>query len=179
MFAFALWDRDARELSLVRDRMGEKPLYYGWSEDGTLLFASELKAMRRYPRFDPTIEPRALALLLRFGLRAGALEHLSRCLGAFRPAASFASRPTTSQPGAAATAGARSGHTGRCGRSRGQGCAILFQGTEEEAVQALEELLARSLRGQMLADVPLGAFLSGGVDSSTVVALLQGLSAAR
>jgi asparagine synthase (glutamine-hydrolysing) len=171
MFALALWDRKERKLMLARDRIGEKPLYYGFSS-GTLLFASELKALRAYPGFKGAVDKTALTLLLRYGaisapysiyqgifkLPPGTLLELSSAdiANARLPVPSaYWSLSAVLQAGQKTP----------------------FTGSEAEAVNELEILLRQSISGQMLADVPLGAFLSGGIDSSTVVALMQAQSA--
>ncbi|WP_445143429.1 asparagine synthase (glutamine-hydrolyzing) [Dyella sp. Tek66A03] len=167
MFAFALWDRQQRELTLARDRMGEKPLYYGWQGE-TLLFGSELKALKAYPAFSASIDRNALALFLRhdcipaphtiyrgfFKLRPG---HLLRMV--------FGARQDAQQRA-----------YWRYNDAVTSGCASPFGGTDKEAVDALEVRLGESIGAQLLSDVPLGAFLSGGIDSSTVVALMQARS---
>jgi asparagine synthase (glutamine-hydrolysing) len=167
MFAFSLWDRQERELTLARDRMGEKPLYYGWQGD-TLLFGSELKALTAHAGFTATIDRNALALFLRhdcvpaphtiyrefFKLRAGHLLRFS--LGKARDA--------QQQP------------YWRYNDAVVSGGATPFGGSDAEAVDALEGQLGDSISTQLLSDVPLGAFLSGGIDSSTVVALMQARS---
>ncbi len=174
MFAFALWDRRERALSLVRDRIGEKPLYYGWVKD-ILVFGSELKAIRAYPAFSNRIDRRALALFLRhncipspWSIYENIWKLPPGCFVRFDARNLDAERNT---PGdvraywsarAVAEAGMREP----------------FRGTEEEATDELIRLISRSLAGQRIADVPLGAFLSGGIDSSTVVALLQAQSLA-
>ena len=170
MFAFALWDRAEKALHLARDRMGEKPLYYGLCK-GTLLFASELKAIRAYRGFEREVDRDALAQFL---CRNAIPAPLSIYRGIFKlpPGTSLkvtqedlskgelgAPRPYWSMLEAAVT---------------GQGS--LFKGTAVEACDELDRLLQQSISGQMLADVPVGAFLSGGIDSSTVVALMQAQS---
>lgn len=165
MYAFAVWDKQERALHLVRDRVGIKPLYYGWS-NGVLLFGSELKALTAHPCFAPQLDHDALASYLRYGyvpaphtiyhdiykLPPGALITLKD--GAL-------TQPTTYwSPQTAFRAGAAQPHTG----------------TPAEATDALDALLRDSIKLQMISDVPLGAFLSGGVDSSTVVALMQAQS---
>ncbi|WPO98863.1 asparagine synthase (glutamine-hydrolyzing) [Pseudomonas sp. HR96] len=172
MFAIALWDRQLHELVLARDRVGEKPLYWGWAGD-VLLFASELKALEAHPAFEPTIDRNALTLLLRHSYIAAPYSiyegiaklmpgHiLSLPLGSGTTAAKMAvSQPYWSMNDVVAN-----------------GLASPFSGSPAEAVDALERQLGQSISDQMLSDVPLGAFLSGGVDSSTVVALMQARSA--
>ncbi len=167
MFAFALWDRGQRRLYLARDRVGEKPLYYGWFGQ-TLLFGSELKALRCHPAFDSTVDRGALALFLRYGyvpsphsiyrsvrkLPPGTLLTLERLEpGSERLDTYWSAREVVDQ----ATANR-------------------FQGSPTEAVDRLETLLTDAVGIRMVADVPLGAFLSGGIDSSTIVALMQAQS---
>mgnify|MGYP000229844643 CR=1 FL=1 len=166
MFAFALWDRHARTLTLARDRFGEKPLYYGRQGD-VFLFGSELKALKAHPAFHAEIDRDALALYLRHGYIPA--PH-SIYKGIFKlPPGTWAQ----------VSAGLEMGEpivywSARQAAERGQ--RNLFKGGEAEAVQELERLLQQSITGQMMADVPLGAFLSGGVDSSAVVALMQAQS---
>jgi asparagine synthase (glutamine-hydrolysing) len=171
MFAFAVWDRRERVLTLGRDRMGEKPLYFGFQGQGaqrTFLFGSELKALARHPAFEARLSMPAVHLLMRHNyvpdpysiyagiskLEPGTLLHLTH--GSHEPTVerywSFAE---------AAVSGVQSP----------------LSLAPEEATDELERLISRAVRGQMLADVPLGAFLSGGVDSSTIVALMQAQSA--
>ena len=166
MFALALWDRHEQVLTLGRDRLGEKPLYWGWSDE-TLLFGSELKALKAHPAFNAQVDRNALALLLRYNsipapysiyqgiqkLPAGHMVQICQADGtgeAIMPKAFWSLNDVVEA-----------------------GLATPFVGSDEEAVTTLEERISHSVTGQMLADVRLGAFLSGGVDSSTVVALMQ------
>jgi asparagine synthase (glutamine-hydrolysing) len=170
MFAFALWDREDRCLHLVRDRIGEKPLYYGWSGE-TFLFGSELKSFRAHPCWRGDINRDALALFLRHN---------------YVPAPySIYNGIRKLIPGTILTIRAQSMAQGQLpdpvpywsfNRVVEQGMVNPFKGTEEEAVEQLDDLLRNAIRQQMIADVPLGAFLSGGVDSSTIVALMQAQS---
>ncbi len=174
MFAFALWDRRTRTLTLARDRMGEKPLYYGWVK-GALVFGSELKALRAFPGFDQAIDRGALALFLRHNYVPAPwsiYENIWKL-----PQASFvqfACHPDTAKPQAAGRGDVRTYWSLPTVAEQGQ--INPWAGSEQEAREELERLLRQSIRGQMLADVPLGAFLSGGIDSSTVVALMQAMS---
>lgn len=166
MYAFGLWDRQEATLHLVRDRMGEKPLYYG-RVGNVFLFGSELKALRAHPAWHGEIDRQALALFMRhsyiptpysiykniFKLVPGTILSLS----AANPAGKVTTYWSAKE---AAEAGLRD----------------LFKGSEDEALQLLEEKLCAAIAGQMIADVPLGAFLSGGIDSSLVVALMQAQS---
>jgi asparagine synthase (glutamine-hydrolysing) len=165
MFAFALWDKQTRSLHLVRDRLGIKPLYYGWAEK-TLLFGSELKSLRAHPDFRGEVDRDALAAFLRYSyvpapqsIYRGIKKLPAGCLLTIEPG----TRPDEAAPvpywSALETAQ--------------NGLREPFTGSDDEAVETLEALLTRSIGERMIADVPLGAFLSGGIDSSTVVALMQ------
>lgn len=173
MFAFALWDRQTRMLTLARDRMGEKPLYYGWQGQGqaaAFLFASELKALKAHPSFVGEIYRGALCLQLRHNyipapysiyqgihkLPPGHLLQLSLERGLAAPGILPQSRPYWSLDEVVKS-----------------GLSTPFAGSDGEAIAALDGLLRDAISRQMVADVPLGAFLSGGIDSSTVVALMQ------
>lgn len=163
MFAFALWDREKRKLHLVRDRLGIKPLYYGRAAEA-LVFGSELKALRAHPRFSSSIDRRGLADLLRFN-SIPAPRTIYADVQKLPPAtiATFASPdqpPTLSTYWSAADVAQR-------------GIAEPLDISPDEAVDQLEETLRQAVETRMVADVPLGAFLSGGIDSSTVVALMQ------
>jgi len=169
MFAFALWDRKEHHLFLVRDRLGEKPLYYGWAGK-TFLFGSELKALRAYPGFRNEINRDSLSLYMRHN-----------CIPA--PYSIYSGVPKL-VPGTILTINGRGdvGQTSapkpywQAGKIAVQGAMEPFQGSESDAVSNLDTLLREVISRQMVADVPLGAFLSGGIDSSTVVALMQALS---
>ncbi len=174
MFALALWDRETRTLTLARDRMGEKPLYYGWVR-GALVFGSELKAIRAYPGFDNPIERRALTLFMRHNY-VPAPWSIYQNIWKLPPGCwvQFGADALTPGPSPGGRGGVRAYWSLR--EVAQAGLANPFVGSEEEAVAELDRLLRQSLRGQMLADVPLGAFLSGGIDSSTVVAVMQAMS---
>lgn len=166
MFALALWDRRDRLLHLARDRLGEKPLYYGWQGD-VFLFGSELKALRAHPAFSAEIDRRALTLFLRYNC-VPAPYSIYRGIrklppGTYLPvsAGSTVIEPVSYWSAREAVTVAQSD---------------IFRGSDDEARRELDRLIRQSLAGQMIADVPLGAFLSGGVDSSTVVALMQAQS---
>ncbi len=164
MFALALWDRESRTLTLARDRMGEKPLYYGW-QGGVFLFGSELKALRAHPAFLGEIHRDALALFLRHNY-VPAPHSIYRGIRKLLPGRYLCVRPDSDCAVAQAPTFYWRAYDAASHGARDD----LDDAT---AVSALDELLRQSIRGQMLADVPLGAFLSGGVDSSTVVALMQ------
>ncbi len=180
MFAFALWDKREHVLSLVRDRFGVKPLYYGW-QNGTLLFASELKSFCAHPLFKPEIDRDAVALLMRFNC-IPAPHSIYR--GVYKlPGGTLLNLKTDelkSRPdGFSAFAG-----EGRCSPSRywslrdvvERGQQQPFSGDETEAINCLDQVLREAVGLRMVADVPLGAFLSGGIDSSLVVAMMQAQS---
>ena len=170
MFAFALWDREQRVLTLGRDRLGEKPLYYGWQGQGAkavFLFGSEVSALRRHPDFAAPINRDALALYMRHNCIGG--EHsiyqgIHKLLpGHLLTLAAGQVEPRVWPWWSAVEVSQR-------------GVAQPFAGSPEQAVDALDALLSSAVGQQMVADVPLGAFLSGGVDSTTVVALMQAQS---
>jgi asparagine synthase (glutamine-hydrolysing) len=166
MFAIALWDKKEKTLSLARDRFGEKPLYYGW-QNGVLLFGSELKAIGAHPSFERRINRDAVAQLLRYNY-IPAPNSIWQGIHKLPQATSITLRigQTSTDPEAYWS----------LAEAAEKGQQSLFTGTESEAVEALHGVLRQSIRGQMLADVPLGALLSGGIDSSTVVALMQSQS---
>ena len=166
MFAFALWDRHERMLHIARDRLGEKPLYYGWQGD-IFLFGSELKALRACSGFRAEIDRQALTLFLRYNY-VPAPYSIYRGIHKLLPGTYL----TVSRDNRDALP--MSYWSAREVAEKGQ--RYPFAGSEAEAVMELDSLLRRSIAGQMMADVPLGAFLSGGVDSSTVVALMQAQS---
>jgi asparagine synthase (glutamine-hydrolysing) len=180
MFAIALWDRQDRRLSLARDRIGEKPIYWGWAGQA-FVFGSELKALRRHPDFSHDICRQALAQYLRF---------------AYVPAP-LSIHPTIYklEPGCILTVDdapplVAPNNPLRPGESHGSlsirrywslnemieiGARSRFA-TEAEALVTVDEALRRAVSRQMIADVPVGAFLSGGIDSSLIVALMQAQS---
>ena len=166
MFAFALWDRETRTLWLARDRLGIKPLYYAVTPTG-VLFASQLKAFRAVPNWKPTIDADVIA---------GYLRH------------SYIGQPRTIYREAMKLP---QGHIATLQQSRSPVSkpfwdlrSVVLAGLarndpapdENEAIERLDALLRDAVRLRMIADVPLGAFLSGGIDSSTVVALMQAQS---
>jgi asparagine synthase (glutamine-hydrolysing) len=170
MFALALWDRKERLLRLVRDRAGEKPLYYGWS-GGVFLFGSELKALRAHPQWDSEVDPEALTLFLRHN---------------YIPAPHSIYRKIFKlPPGCLLTVAANDIATGDLPAPKSYwslwsvaqaGIAKPFQGNTDDAKEHFKQLLSDSVAMQLVADVPVGAFLSGGIDSSIVVALMQARS---
>ena len=166
MFAFALWNRRTRSLTLVRDRLGIKPLY--WGKFGNLfLFASELKGLRAHSDWVPQIDVNALAAYLRHNY-VPAPHSIYRGVQKLEPGCmltiSAGAEPQIS----------RYWDLREIARNAG---AHQFQLGDSEAIEQLDILLRDAVKNRMIADVPLGAFLSGGVDSSTVVALMQAQSA--
>ena len=165
MFAIAVWDRQEANLTLARDRLGEKPLYWGHLPGGTLAFGSELRALRAHARWTGDIDRDALTLFLRLGM-VPAPYTIHR--GVHKLEAGAWARFAHGQPDAHGRfwqldSVARDGVAAR-GEAAGW--------TDTEATDRLEALLMQAVGGQLLSDVPLGAFLSGGVDSSTVVAMM-------
>ncbi|OHU90676.1 MULTISPECIES: asparagine synthase (glutamine-hydrolyzing) [Pseudoalteromonas] len=166
MFAIALWDKQTRTLSLARDRVGEKPLYYGWHND-CLIFGSELKALTQHRLFHKAIDKNALTLLLRHNyipapyciwkntqkLLPGTILTVDLQTNECHSEAYWSIKETLEQA------------------SRKQ-----QQKSDEAAIDELEAVLSGAIAKQMVADVPLGAFLSGGIDSSVIVALMQAQS---
>jgi asparagine synthase (glutamine-hydrolysing) len=166
MFAFALWDRHMLTLTLCRDRLGEKPLYYGW-QGKTFLFGSELKALKSHPAFHAKVNRNSIALLMRHNYIPtpySIYEGISKLAPGSLLTVSLSQRESQSQSYWSVSEAITET------KSRP------FTGSPTEAVGALESLLMDAIRQQMVADVPLGAFLSGGIDSSTIVALMQAQS---
>lgn len=168
MFAFALWDQAGRTLWLCRDRLGIKPLYYGWTPAG-FLFASELKAFCACPGFDRSLDRTALAHYLRLG-------YIPQPLTIYKAVKKLAPGCLLKLECGAADQTARPQVYWDVAEAFARGAARPFAGTEVEAADQLDALLRDAVRLRMVADVPLGAFLSGGIDSSTVVALMQAQS---
>jgi asparagine synthase (glutamine-hydrolysing) len=171
MFAMALWDRQERCLALMRDRLGEKPLHMGFV-GGRFVFASELKALAGLPGFDRGLDRRALSLLVRHNY-IPAPYSVYRAISKLLPG-TWMILSETELRGQALPAARAYWSIGDTSSQRG--AAISF-GSDEEAIDALEQRLSMAIQGQMLSDVPLGAFLSGGIDSSIVAALMQKNSA--
>jgi asparagine synthase (glutamine-hydrolysing) len=168
MFAFAVWDRRSRTLTLARDRLGEKPLYYGFIGD-SFVFASELKALSCLPGFNRDIDRDAMAIQLRHGA-VPAPYCIYKGLAKLTPGCWLALSEEDLT--------LRRMPDQRCywsaARVAVEGLATPMRfASDDEAADALECELQRAVSGQMLADVPVGAFLSGGIDSSTLVALMQ------
>jgi asparagine synthase (glutamine-hydrolysing) len=178
MFAFALWDRQERALHLGRDRLGEKPMYYAWM-GRTFMFASELKALSAHPDFHDEIDRNALALYFRrnyvptpfsiyknvYKLFPGSVLTISASAMAERDRFS----PFPDEQGASC----RPVRYWSLQQTVDRSVADPFNGSPQEAAECLESLLSDAVGLRMVADVPVGAFLSGGVDSSTIVAMMQ------
>jgi asparagine synthase (glutamine-hydrolysing) len=170
MFALSLWDREARTLSLVRDRLGIKPLYYGWS-GGVFLFGSELSALKAHPAFCADIDRDVLALYMMrncvpapHSIHAGIAKLRPGTILTLRADEKSGAEPKLEQFWSLSEVAAR-------------GAAEPFRGDEQDAADEAETLIRQAVRQRMVADRPLGVFLSGGVDSSTVAALMQDVSA--
>ena len=166
MYAFALWDRRNRRLVLARDPLGIKPLYWGRTGDGTLLFGSELKALRAHPSWDFAIDPQAVAGLLSFGYVPAPLS-IHRGVSKLPPGHTLTieagGEPRLSCFWSLADIAAR-GQVAPAGLDDGA------------AADRLEALLRQVTGEHLLSDVPVGAFLSGGIDSSTVVAMMKAVA---
>lgn len=167
MFAIAVWDRQREALTLARDRLGIKPLYYGFVAGG-MVWGSELRALTAHPEFTEEIDREALTLYLRYN-SIPAPHTIYRDTFKVMPGTMM----TVAAPRAdavEATSYWSAEDVARAGQNSP------FAGSPDEAVERLDVLLRDAVGSRMLADVPLGAFLSGGVDSSTVVALMQAQS---
>ncbi|MDN3399732.1 asparagine synthase (glutamine-hydrolyzing) [Psychrobacter sp. APC 3426] len=170
MFAIALWDKQTKLLTLAKDRMGEKPLYWGWQGE-SLFFSSELKALKAHPTFKADIDRDSITLLLRHN-----------CIPA--PYSIYKDIEKL-PPGCWLQLPLAKMHVARTVRPKTYwsfnnvvetGLENPFTGSSEQATDVLESALMESIASQMQSDVPLGAFLSGGIDSSTVAALMQAQS---
>jgi asparagine synthase (glutamine-hydrolysing) len=165
MFALALWDAKEQTLTLARDRFGEKPLFYGWSGKD-LVFASELKALAKHPSWSPTLDRASLTSFMRYAyvpapatIWAGIQKLPSASCVTFGPGVVAGAMPAPKPYWSL-----------REMVTAAQGSRIA---DEREAIAELQRLLSMAVKRQCLSDVPLGAFLSGGIDSSTIVALMQ------
>lgn len=168
MFAIALYDRQEKSLTLIRDRAGEKPLFYGFVE-GQFVFASELNAIAVFPEFQKKIASQSVTEFIRYGyvpapgtIYEGIYKLMPGCL--LTLSAPFDQESVSHKSYYSIAEIAKNGEEHP------------FRGSFEEAVDQLEFLLKKSIKGQMISDVPLGAYLSGGIDSATIVALMSELS---
>lgn len=163
MFTIAVWDRELGNLTLARDRMGEKPLYYGRLESGDFVFGSELHALRAHPCSQPSIDRNALALYMRYSVVPG---EYSIYKGIYKLL-----------PGSWMQVNLQGEVTrGTYWDLRERAFSSVRERTalnDSQALDELERLMGEAVSGQMVADVPLGAFLSGGVDSSAIVAMMR------
>ncbi|MCB1579758.1 MAG: asparagine synthase (glutamine-hydrolyzing) [Rhodospirillales bacterium] len=169
MFAFALWDRKDRTLSFARDRLGKKPLYIGWA-GANLIFGSQLEALRTHPDFIPALNPEALQAFLTLGYVEAPLSiyeqiwqlppghRLTLDLTALRPGENL---PAQMKPYWQASSALEQAKTRPNPLN------------ENALIDEFESLLSQCVSDRMISDVPLGAFLSGGIDSSSIVALMQ------
>lgn len=164
MFAMAVWDTHARTLTLIRDRLGIKPLYV-YQKDGVVAFASELKAVAQLPVFDRAVDPDAVEAYFRY-MYVPAPHTIYRHARKLLPGHTL----TIADPSADLPPSVPFWSLQEIARAS---AAHPFAGGDREATDLLEELLLDAVRLRLRADVPVGAFLSGGIDSSTVVALMQ------
>lgn len=172
MFAFAVWDRRERRLHIVRDRMGIKPVYYGWC-GGAFLFASELRSFLEHPSFTPQVDRDALALYMRYSYVPGPLS-IFQGVSKLPPGSVVSVAPgdglkrVVPRPYWSLERVVEAGARSRADADADVG--------DDEAADTLEALLADSVEMRLASDVPLGVFLSGGLDSSVVTALAQSRS---
>jgi len=170
MFAFAVWDQQNNTLTLGRDRIGEKPLYYGWQgqgEQAVFLFGSELKALKVHPNFNAAINRDTLCLMMRYNSIPAPYSiytDIAKLSPGYLLEVSLKQREPKLIPYWSFT------------QTANMGVKQPFSGSAEQATYQLEQLLSHAVGQQMQADVPLGAFLSGGIDSSLIVALMQAQS---
>mgnify|MGYP001345641291 CR=1 FL=1 len=170
MFAFAVWDREQKKLTLARDRFGEKPLYFGF-RGKTLIFSSELKSIEAFPDTSPNIDMNSLEMYLRYG-------YIPAPLSIYKGIHKLI-------PGNYLEFSMKDFYAGLIPSSKKYWSlesiikkkqAYPFLGSNKDAIDHLESLLRETISGQLLGDVPVGAFLSGGIDSSTVVSIMQSQS---
>ncbi len=175
MFAFALFDRRERKFFLARDRFGEKPLYYGWHQ-GCLMFASELKALTAHQKFEKCINHDAVSLLITYGYIPSPITIFKNTYKMLPGALLSFHIPEEVDYLSPELCRQTEVKYWSVEQVALKGLKDPFDGTFEQAANELEEILMHAVGQQMHADVPLGAFLSGGVDSSTVVAMMQAQS---
>jgi asparagine synthase (glutamine-hydrolysing) len=165
MFAIAVWDDLAKALYIVRDRMGEKPLYYGYSK-GIFAFGSELKVFRAIPGFELSVDPNAVSNFVRYSYveeSRSIYKEVKKLPPACYLKISLDNIKAVGEP-------IKYWDLNKIAMTATRNP---FSGSDQQAIQSLDEHLSRIIKGQMIADVPLGAFLSGGIDSSTIVACMQ------
>ena len=172
MFALAVWDRKSKILHFARDRMGKKPLYLGWAGD-TLVFASELKALRQHPDFDAALNQAVLADFLSVGY-----VHAPHCIydscWQLPPGHMLSFKTSTFKRGDNLAAAMKSYWSAADALCNSKSKSL--DASESEIIDEFESLLSECVSKRLVSDVPLGAFLSGGIDSSSVVALMQSIS---
>jgi asparagine synthase (glutamine-hydrolysing) len=167
MFAIALFDKETGEITLARDRVGEKPLYYGYVK-GQFVFASDLAAIRVVPDFTGELDEEAVAAYLRYGYVPTPLsiyKNIRKCKPGYMLTARYPYREFREEA------------YFDLQKEYEKGQQHPFTGSFAEAVEELDQVLTDAVKSQMVSDVPLGAFLSGGIDSSVVVSLMQKISA--
>ena len=177
MFAIAVWDRQEQTLTLARDRMGEKPLYFGWC-GGSFVFASELKAVKQHPGFTSEIDRGALQSYFRYSyvpapysIYKGIYKLEPGCLLTVTLAGASNAANAAPVAGSEGTGWVLERYWSLQDKAAAGQDSPLHN--ERKVLETLEEALSESIKGQSIADVPLGAFLSGGIDSSLIVALMQ------
>ena len=173
MFALALWDKQEKKLTLARDRIGEKPLYYGWQK-GVFLFGSELKALRAHPAFSGEMDWHAASTFLRLNY-IPAPSSIYQGIFKLVPGTFLQLTQHHVQQGTLPSPV----HYWSLGGVAKHGLANPFSGSFSDAVDELETLVRQAVQLQSVADVPVGAFLSGGIDSSTVVAMMQSATTSK
>lgn len=166
MFALGIWDRQQRQLVIARDRLGEKPLYYGWLDARHFAFASELKALAAHPSFRPEIDPRGFCLYLRYGY-IPAPYSIYKGISKLPPGAYMT---VTGKEPSHATPDIR--YYWRLEDKARLGMMNPLSGREDECLDELEHIALDAVAQRMVSDVPLGVFLSGGLDSTAITALM-------
>jgi len=170
MFSLAVFDRKAKQLLLARDRAGEKPLYFGWI-DNVFIFASELKAIKKHPKFSPKIDKNSLNLQMKLGY-IPAPNSIYQDIYKLEPGKICTLNIQDSNPKGKETIEEYWGIGEEVRRAK----ASPFEGTFSDAICHLDCLLKNTISSQLISDVPIGAFLSGGIDSSLVVSIMQSVS---
>ncbi|MFK7824242.1 MAG: asparagine synthase (glutamine-hydrolyzing) [Oligoflexales bacterium] len=159
-FAFAIWDKLLKKLYLAKDRFGEKPLYYGWA-NGTFIFASELKSLKKYSQFSTELSPEAIIDFLRYSYVPSPMsiyKHVFKL-----PPGSWLELDLEKKISIS-----RYWHCDEAVKNKER-----FEGNYSEAVKALQELMEESISSRCISDVPIGSFLSGGIDSSLITSIMQ------
>tara|TARA_B100001113_G_scaffold247160_1_gene203487 strand:- start:535 stop:2478 length:1944 start_codon:yes stop_codon:yes gene_type:complete len=167
MFAFSLWDKKNKILTLARDRLGEKPMYYGWQNIGNgrvFLFGSELKALKSFPDINLRVDRGSLSLFLKHAYVPNPYSIYENI---------FSLEPGQFLQVSLLNKMTKTVNYWEASEIIKKGSSKEYKGTPKEAVKDLKNLLRHTIKSQMISDVPLGAFLSGGIDSSTVVSIMQ------